>query len=638
MPPVRSHTPALIAITLLVFVSAAAPMWSLPSAVGFLVWPAAMILPGYAVVRRGEGPRAGSLGLAAGAGPVLFGIVVTLFGLLGLPAAVGALVAVVAGGAAAARAWSPDPHDAPPRFRITPLTLAAGAAVFVAGALPHLLQPALRWRDDALLHIPVIQRVIAEGIPPGNPFLAGEPLAYFWFLHATLGGVASLSGLPLDWLPVLLNLQGLAVLLFAIDRAGRVLGLAGGARALALLFVGCGLTPWGWMRLVYLQQTRPDINWALVEASGVSGLFPILSPFDPRLVASLTKVTISNALPMSLAIFVLAATPTPRAPGRGVRQTLWVTGALLFHLATGILLWSGLALRWVLDRFVRRDEGAGYRDHLGALVLAGVFAAPYVLGILAARSGTSAAQLGFHPEHWFLLHLSLVGLWGLAAWVLPAWIRDPARVRWLAVGLPALALPLAVHLVDGNEYKTIFVWLLLLTLPAGAALAALMRRRGAVWLLMLALFLPTPYLAGRGYARDVPANFPTTAERAAAADAGAALPGDTVLVYARPGRGYGRLSAAFGKPAYLSDPYALQIMGQWDSPVARARRAPGSLPALLAAARRDLSPRPVALVLSAEELRRDPRMRGVPERMGWRPAVTTRYFTIYLEPDAPPSR
>lgn len=643
--------------------SAAACLWGAAAtpapALAPLVWAGAFWLPGawLALPGRGGGaPRPGreALWMPLAFGPVLFGAGVCAGRMAGLSVSAAAAVVVCLSAAALLLRLARMPSglretrsaEKTPRSGKGFLPLAAGIAVFALGVIPPVTHAPLRFWGDALLHLPVMQRVLDGGFPPENPFLAGMPVGYFWFYHVTLAPVARLSTLPLAWIPVLFSAQALLVLLWALNRAAREMDLSAPARAAALLLIGVGLSPWGWMHVLAVRMGHPEMNWALVKAYGVSGLLPILNPVDPRLAASLTKVAVSNALPMSLALAVLAAAGPHPGAWAGLRRAVLVAGCLGFHLATGLLLAAGLGVRWAAERFLpapgpdaepapsSRGSGA---SHLVPLAAALLVALPYVLLVLRARGGSPLA-VGWHGAHALMLHLALAGMWLLCLPVVVSWLRDPRRRGWLAVGLPALVLPFAAHLVDGNEYKGIFFLLVLLAPAAGAGLAR--AARGRAWLagLILLVFLPTPLLVARSLESEIPKDYLQPPERRALRQIGTGLPADAVIWTPDPGTGYSPWTLPLDRPAYVSDPYALRIMGQWQSDEVRWRRGslalagtPDTLPRALAAARARVGNRPLAVLMTPALASRYPWLEGALPGLGYRLRARHPRLALYTQ-------
>ena len=619
-----------------------------PLALSPLVWFAALWLPGAPFALTGRGPaRFDSLWLPLALGPVVFGAGVCAGRFAGLPLPTAAFLTV----AASYLAWLAvlvSPRSEAPAAPGSPAPggpwlgpLLAGAAIFTLGILPPLLHAPLRVRDDALLHLPIIQRILAGSFPPENPFLAGTPLPYFWFYHAVMAGVDRLSGIPLPLSLTLLNVQALAVLLLALDRLARRLGLGPTARAATLLLFGLGLSPWGWGRLLVIRATHPELNWALVKTYGIAGLLPLLNRIDPRLAGSLTKIAVSNAFPMSLALFALAATPPARTGSPvWIRRGILVAGCALFHLVTGFLLIAGLGLAWLVSRLAPDDESGPSARFAALLALAAalIVTVPYAIEVIGARTGESATTLVFQPDRALKLHLALIGIWLLALPALVTWARRGLGRAWLAVGAPALVLPFAVHLIDGNEYKSIFLLLVLLAPAAGEGLRRITGGRRWVMGLVVAAFVPTAWLAAQGYVSDTPPGVLSPAERGRLEAAAAALPSDAVLWRIDPGRDYSAFTFPLGHPMFVSDPYALRILGVWNSEEARWRRGDlkaaeeGKLPEALAAARDRLDGRPLAVLVSDDDARRYPWLPAGVRRLGLREAARAPGLTLFVPP------
>ena len=684
----------LIASVLFALASLAGALNLLPPALSPLAWLGALWLPGAALSlgrarpETAPAPTAHStrsptrhldpLWLPLASGPALFGMGITLGRLAGVPLTWAATATILLGFLAlvlrlspwnrrkrasrAARTPAPTeaPRTSPPLVQHpTPTTdtptpwhrflpAAAVAGVFLLGVLPPLLHPSLRVQADARLHLPIVQRILAGSFPPENPFLAGTPLPYFWFYHVVLAGTARLTHIPLDLVPALLSAQALLVLLLAVDRLGRRFALTPLARAAGVALVGLGFTPWGWVRLVVEHLAHPEINWALAKAYGVSALLPLLAPQDPRLAASLTKIAVTNALPMSLALLVLAATPPLRStPGTWIRRAAYAAGSLFFHVAAGGLLVAGLAVSWLLARLAPASDGtdpiARSIGAAAALVAAAVVTAPYLAFVIATRTGNAAATLTWNGTHALGLELTLAGLVLAALPVAGRWLREGLPRAWLAVAAPAALLPWFVHLVDGNEYKCIFVLLVLLAPPAGAGLARLARGRALPAGLVLLLFLPTPLLVANAYLSENPPGLLHPAERKEVERVGAMLPPDAVLWRADPGHDYTVLTLPLGHPSYVSDPYPLRILGQWNSEEARWRRGSlllarqGQVHAALQAAAERLRGRPLYAILTHDDAVRFPRLARALPRLGRAVASLPRFtmFRITPEPKRP---
>jgi len=599
----------LVVVIVCVAVACAGAVVVLPPVLCPLVWAACLVVPGLVVagIRPGADAYWTSPGLVLAAGPLVFGAGFTAARLAHIPPAYASLLVVLAAAAVCAPrlrgARMPRDLDRP--------VIAVILAVWLCGAFPGAISESLRWRDDARLHIPVLQRCLAGDLPPENPFLAGAPLGYFWFHDAALAGVAALCPISPDVLLAAADVQALLAILCLFPVACRRLGFGRGAGAAACVVFAFGLSPWGWARFLHAL-AGPNVTWPAVREHGVSALFPLLCPEEPRLAAALTKFAIGNALPQGLALTLAAANAPVARAGDRVRLGFLAVGALVTHLAVGMLLLAGLGLREVTGAVLGRSAAA---IRTAALTLAAIAvwtapAVPYVLQVLHARETGPSYVPGFYPERAGALQLALAAVWVLAA-VGVARRRD-AAFRLAALVLPGVALGVFLRMLDGNEYKGVFVSLVLLAPAAGAGLARLTGYRAWRAALVVVLILPTTVFALGGYlVEDPPGTLPRV-ERHAIEQAARTLPADVVIWKIDPGQGYSTFTAHLGRAEYLSDPYALEILGQLDGPEARRRIAeltgarggrPG--PALVAAAAA-VAPRPLVVVLTPAEDSRYP--------------------------------
>ncbi|NNF07647.1 MAG: hypothetical protein HKN21_12870, partial [Candidatus Eisenbacteria bacterium] len=406
-----------------------------PSLLAPLVWAGLLWLPGTLLLEKR--PTLAELTfLPLALSPLLIGVLASVCWGLGLPLKP---LLVLLSAAAAFQCVRREPEDwRPSRGQVGVLFL--GLGLVVIALIPSLFQEALRLRDDARLHIPVIHSVLLTGVPPENPFLAGESLPYFWFFHVILAVVTDVTRLSADWVLSLFNGQAVVLLLWGLWRWGERLGMDARSRALTLILVAFGLSPQGWMRLLQAQAQHPDLNWNLIHASGVSALFPILSPEDPRLVATFTKVAISNALPFSLGSGVIALSFYPKRNRDWFLQTLLLLSCLGTHMAIGLLILVGrcaLAFFSTLLKLASRNQLL--KAVLQALLVVAI-AAPYVWAVVGSRD-SGALSLGFFSSRAIDLQIPLIGLWILS---LPAIIhafrhKDRKTLAVFLTLVPALA-------------------------------------------------------------------------------------------------------------------------------------------------------------------------------------------------------
>jgi len=623
----------------------AAGLGSIPAALAPLVWLGCFWVPGLALSdsRRlrsgGLTQHLDALWIPLATGPVLFGLLVCAGCFAGLDASTAAVFPALlgAGAAAALLTRGGDTATAEPlSLRPFVVLLGLGLLILLVGSLPSLTRESLRIDGDARLHLPLMQRVQAGGVPPENPFLAGEPAAYFWFYHATLGAAAELLPLPRDRVPAWFNAQALALILLATNLAGRRMGLSPLARGLSLVLVAFGLSAFGFARLLQFRMSHPELSWPRIRAEGTLAVFPLLSFGEPRLAAFLTKIAVTNALPMSLALGSLALIPARSSRDHAVRFVAGL-GAGLFHLAAGGLFLAGMLAASLL-RMAERRRGDGGSPAVAAGLAALALAAlvPYAIGVLEHRAPGTGLALGWTGGRALDLHLSLAGIWILTLPVLMTWLRGPDHRARLLAGSAALGVTLFARLIDGNEYKGIFVLLIVLAPVAAAGLERLVRGRVVLAAIVLLPFLPGTFLTTRTSLEETPPSFLAMDTRRELTQAQNRMPEDAVIWrITSGGTGYFPYTLHLGRTSYLSDPYALRIMGQWTSPTARRRAselahaAQGQAGIAIASAARDVAPRPLFVLVTEYDRAGQPTLVPLLEAGGAVLFARGREFQIY---------
>ena len=444
---------------------------------------------------------------------------------------------------------------------------------------------------------------------------------------------------PLEWLPVCFNAQALAALFLGIVFLAKDFGFGGKQQALAVGLLVLGLSPFGWARVIWFQQNNPDLSWAWIRSHGSSGLFPLISYGEPRLAAFLTKASISNALPMSLATGIWALMAGTRFSNR--KRIPWVSGALVFgtlmlHLATGILVAAGMLLRECY--LIPAEPATRRRGILLAIFVLGALAAaaPYAWSIVSVRTGGATGELGSSFGRAVSLQSALALFWlGLFA-AFSLWREPLQRKAFLLLGVPALLVTISVSMIDGNEYKGVFVLAVCLCLPAAQGLSRLLGGRPVLFVLAALLLAPNTWLTARTYMEETPPGIPSESLQAAMVETGARLPADAVVWQIEPGEGYSPFTYGLGRPSFISDAYALRIMGQWTSEAGRTRRAllegarSGRLLESLREAEALVAGRPLAILITREDVSQYPFLIPSLKNSNWTPVVSHPSFALYV--------
>ena len=418
----------------------------------------------------------------------------------------------------AALAWAtfrPSRIDAPRRPSGAAWAALALSGVVAAGTL---LSPAFRASYHGLLHSSIVYEILRGGIPPENPYFAGEPLHYYWGFHL----IAALIAEAFDIDPLaafsLLRCFAAAALPLAVARLGRRCAPRRSSPAAASLAGLVGLNAMGWLLLL------PRSGEALRLWRGAANPLSLLSlmtwGFNRRLAAGLTIVLNLSGFATGLALGLVAAEQAALA-GRGKGWKALGAAALLSATAVvinpvgggcGLLILAGVCLGGLWRRRSARWDPAPLAG-LGAAAGGFAVAIPYLLHIAGGETRTLAALAAprLWQTGWVLGPLALLALPALAA----ALRRGTLR-RWLplllAAALPALG-GLLISLPAQDDYYLLRAAALPLGLVAASALRIRDRRwRGPKLAAIVLLFALPATITGAAYLAAASRPLPVGAE------------------------------------------------------------------------------------------------------------------------------
>ncbi len=378
-------------------------------------------------------------------------------------------------------------------------------------SLPLALNRSLQVASDGLVHSGIAYAIQRDGLPPGNPFLAGEKLPYYWFYDALVAGASALLRREPGMIMALLNPLVLVVFLLAVRAAaGRMSGDpgAGAPGFLAAVWAALGLNGWGSVLLFPLLR------------AGISSLRPVLVggvwAYLPRIVPSrwegtmgfmATKFLVANSFAPSIASLALAVLFLFELFRRRCLKT-WLAFSLTLLLTAYLNLVAGGALMAVClvffaSRLVRPldRDGIGRRFALWGLLSLALAAAallPYLLSLGRAADTLERVVRFQIPDRTQLriLAVILLPLWFAAGigWVAGGIGRTPAA-RFVSCALVVLSAAfLFARFSRHNEFKLPFLLAIFLALSVGDSSRRLPRWGGvAVWV-MAASVLPTTLL------------------------------------------------------------------------------------------------------------------------------------------------
>jgi hypothetical protein len=400
-------------------------------------------------------------------------------------------------------------------------------------SLPLFLNADLQVASDALIHTGIAYAIQRDGIPPRNPFLAGEELPYYWFYNALVASLSSLLRQDPPIIMALLNPLALFSLLIAVYVAvgrrspGR---RDSGPGFLAAVWVAFGLNGWGCVLLIPLV-LRSVSQLGPILSGGVWAYLPriVVTQWEGTMGFMATKFLVANSFALSLAGLALAVMllfdwlDRPRA---GVWLAFWLMLLLTLYLnlVTGgalIAVCLIFFLQMLVFPFPRRSVERRFALFgLLSLALALAAASPYLASIIRA-SDTLERAVRFQSPDWFQLRVWIVIL-------LPLWIAN--GIGWLSGGLrprapAALFILYSLGLLSAaflflrfsrhNEFKLPFILAIFLSLSLGDRYRHLPRwGRLTVWIMTVSI-LPTTLLGLIAY-RFAPPQFRVSPPLAAA--------------------------------------------------------------------------------------------------------------------------
>ena len=389
---------------------------------------------------------------------------------------------------------------------------------------------AVRASHHGLLHAG-LALATERGVPPTNPWMAGEPLGYYWSWHALGALVARCLLVPHTVAFALLSVWALLGTTLALGLASATLLRSGKGELLAVLLAVFGLNAiGGWRWLASGVPFEPPRDPGAVLATLRGGLVlgdPAQPWFDPRLAFGLSKFANMSSYPASLALFALGWAAASHALRHGRATWCLLCGAAF---GASALLNPLVGLAGVLGTCVAALLVPGRsRVRFDVPLCLGLFALPGLwLAAVAGRAyGGSAARLVLDGQRLYGTLLPLAPLLALA-FAGGLRLRDHERLhvqRALLLATATLALVLVgcaafVALPYANEYK--FVRLAALPLGVLAARGVLLGfsrggalRAGALALLGLVAVgsAANTWLGLRAYASLAQVDLPLT-ERA----------------------------------------------------------------------------------------------------------------------------
>ncbi len=466
---------------------------------GWLALPAAVYLLGHGLaapwIRRATpgSPDRGKLALFALALSPITALVISLAVRFCVPgvesnAALGQAAWMALGGAFAFLAPGRAVHaQRASRGRLAIRAIALVAAGVVAWLT--LRGSAVRVSHHGLLHAG-LALATDRSIPPGNPWMAGEPLGYYWIWHALVALVARALTLPVTFAAAALSIWSMGLTVLATGLCAATCLRSGAREVAAVVFglVGLGAVGGiGWLIAGARFQTPSNalellavLRESLVpkmDGPGGAGTQPL---FDPRLAFGPSKFFNVSSYPASFALAACGLAAAAHALRSGARP---------WPLLTGLTLGASFALNPLIGAPALAAVGLSAvlfpgapRVRLDLPLALGVAALPGVWSVLEARASFEgeAVSFGFSMGETIgavapLVPLGLAALLGLWPGASPQErersreLRPARAMLWLAVWI-ALGLGALAQLPYANEYKFVRFAALPLAILAAAGL------------------------------------------------------------------------------------------------------------------------------------------------------------------------
>lgn len=403
--------------------------------------------------------------------------------------------------------------------KIVPLLIIIIITVLLC--LPLLINPALRTRSDALLHVSITNSILRSGIPPRNPFVAGENIHYYWFYHALVALLTGLTNIEPSQMMALLNPVGLFLLLGTTYLIVVFLSrprLRYRNALLGVFLVAFGLNGWGWLLLVRRALSGGVSSLKPVLTRGVWGFLPhiVYERLGGKMGFFGRKYLSANAFPLCLACMIISLYALLKffrrpKPLPAIIFIIFATLSAYLNLIAGVMylvLCGAFFSIWLLLYLAGRHREIKI-SLFGFLFLfiSFLLLLPYLRSVL---SGIPVFQraLYLRPPDWIEFRTPLLI-------TLPLWLlclltagrpqkgrMDPERIMLIVSILFLIPAILLIRLPRHNEYILVFLLAVFLALFIAGRAPRLSSRAGiTAWLITLSL-IPTTIFGLIAYSHD----------------------------------------------------------------------------------------------------------------------------------------
>ena len=411
---------------------------------------------------------------------------------------------------------------------------------------PLLVNPALKTRSDAVIHTGISRAIMREGIPPSNPFLAGENLPYCWFYNALTALICFTSGANPGNIMALFNIIALLLLLLLVFKITNSFTGCTSNGFLASGLVVFGLNGWGWLLLLPGIAHNGLSTIPPLLTSGIWGFLPqiVITRWEGTMSFMLTKFWVANSFSLGLVAAAAAVSCLFRYIHR--RRSISLIGFLFLTLlsahlniiAGGTLIIISLIF-FILHLIIPSRENTSDKKPFFIGIILIILLVPLLipyLNSITAETAQAHPIIRFRLPDWF--QLRVLAVMGAPLWVLATItfrrrgdkITQPYRYFLLLAILLLSAGFLFCRFPKHNEFKLIFLISLFLSLLIGVN--AKLTSRKTSWIIwgILLTTIPTTGLGLIAYSYSPDKQSIATNKAAIYSWINRNLPADTILI------------------------------------------------------------------------------------------------------------
>ena len=323
---------------------------------------------------------------------------------------------------------------------------------------------AVAW--DGPLHASIVARILGGVIPPDSPWMAGQPVNYYWLYHFYVALLVRLTGLSTFQVFAMVDIHAFILLALAAYRVGSRLTTDVFGRISAAWLLIFGLNAFGWIIFLSYGSQNPEKWYSLVSS------FAMVRGYTVSLGSLIREFLDGFPFPLSFA-FDVAWLDVILTRIQGERRSAFGSGviilatALHIHPLSAVFL-LGASVVAVLALVLVGRNSLGHQPRpllvdIGWIAFAAItVTAPYAWNIMHAKTGIPlSVQLNFEflaSQGWSIL--AAVGLIGVLA--CPAiWIavrdKQPTVLFLLFFAAAVAVTAFTTHVSLEAEYKVIYL-------------------------------------------------------------------------------------------------------------------------------------------------------------------------------------